>query len=60
MADTSPSGSPARVLDGRRIAMQIREEIGRDVANWVDAGGQPMPQDYLTGKWTAHDGFSQT
>ncbi len=27
---------------------------------WVDAGGQPMPKEYLTGKWTAHDGFSQT
>ncbi|MEO0774786.1 MAG: glycosyltransferase family 2 protein, partial [Pseudomonadota bacterium] len=22
--------------------------------NWVDAGGQPMPEAYLTGKWTAH------
>ncbi|MEO0372083.1 MAG: glycosyltransferase family 2 protein [Pseudomonadota bacterium] len=27
---------------------------------WVDAGGQPMPEEYVTGKWTAHDRFSPT
>ncbi len=27
---------------------------------WLDAGGQPMPKDYLEGKWTAHAEFSHT
>lgn len=25
---------------------------------WVDAGGQPMPEAYLTGQWTAHEAFA--
>ena len=28
--------------------------------NWVDAGGQPMPETYLEGKWTAHKDFANT
>ncbi len=25
---------------------------------WVDAGGQPMPEEYIRGKWSAHRKFS--
>ena len=32
---------PARVIDGKAIAEQVRAEVARDVAAWVQAGHEP-------------------
>lgn len=31
---------------------------GPDSIRWLDAGGQPMPERYFEGQWSAHKGFS--
>src|SRR3954469_8003433 len=31
----------ATIVDGRAIAAQVREEVGRDVAGWVGEGNEP-------------------